>query len=187
MSDPGWGYSGVRSICIGHATHWGDSDTLHFKTQQDSNNKNRLSIDADQFKTTIKNFENLSSTISKVPKKSTQISQSYQQTTTQNTQTNSQKTKFNVGSNQKISPKPKAIARPYYKHSTPSPQQEGICTSSESETDSDEEVNVDDVEEVEVGDEEQEDTLEDLTKSTSETTIPNRRHLRSNWKTSTNL
>ena len=72
-----------------------------------------------------------------------------------------------MGLNKKISLKPKAIAKLNYKHSTPSPQQEGVCTFSESDTDLDEEVNVDDVEKVEVEDEEQEDILEDLCKPSS--------------------
>ena len=159
--------------------------TTKEKTQPDSNSKNRLSMDAEQFKTTIKNFEDLTGTKPKVPKKSIKKSQINQQSIN-NTQTTSLKTKFNVGSNKKISPKPKAIARPPFKHSTPSPQQEGICTSSDS--DSDAEVNIDDVEEVEVSDEEQEESsLEDLAKPSSESTVPNRRQLRSNSKTSTNL
>ena len=160
--------------------------TTKEKTQPDSNSKNRLSMDAEQFKTTIKNFEDLTGTKPKVPKKSIKKSQTNQQPNNNNTQTTSLKTKFNVGSNKKISPKPKAIARPPFKHSTPSPQQEGICTSSDS--DSDAEVNIDDVEEVEVSDEEQEESsLEDLAKPSSESTVPNRRQLRSNSKTSTNL
>ena len=62
-----------------------------------------------------------------------------------------------------------------------------MCTSSETESDSDEEVNVDEPDEIEANTTEQEDILEDLTKSSSETAIPNRRQLRSNSKTSTNL
>ena len=152
------------------------------KPSQES--KNRLSMDSEQFRSTIKNFENLSGTKPKVPKKSTQTKQ---QTTTNTSPVKQPQTKFNMGSNKKISPKPKAIARPKYKHSTPSPQQEGMCTSSETESDSDEEVNVDEPDEIEANTTEQEDILEDLTKSSSEIAIPNRRQLRSNSKTSTNL
>ena len=148
-----------------------------YTTKQDTKKGNRLSMDADLFKSTIKNFENLSGTKSKVPIKNSLPNQTKEEATRHSTQEKQQKTQFNKGSNKKISPKPKAIARSHYKRSTPSPQQEGMCTSSESESDSDEEVNVDDVEEVEVDEKEQEDVFEDLTKLTSETSIPSRRHL----------
>ena len=122
------------------------------KPSQESNN--RLSMDSEQFKSTIKNFENLSGTKPKAPKKSIQTKQ---QTSTHTLQDKQLKTKFNMGSNRKISPKPKAIARPQFKHSTPSPKQEGMCTSSETDSDSDEEVNVDEPDEVEANYTEQED------------------------------
>lgn len=164
---------------------------LYTNKSQDTNSNNRLSMDSDQFKSTLKNFENLSGTKPKVPTKSKNSSQSKQPIITQTSQ-KTLKTKFNLGSNKKISPKPKAIARPPYKHSTPSPQKEGMCTSSESEseTDSNEEVNIDDVEVAEFNETESEDVLEDLTRPATETTtetIPNRRQLRSNSKSSTNL
>ena len=170
-----------------------DGTQIFYPSQNKDTNSNRLSMDKEQFHTTIKNFENLSGAKPKVSKKSPQTTQitSTQNTPTQNTPTqntliDSKKTKFNVGSNRTIYPKPKAISKPHYKHSTPSPQKEGMCTSSESETDTDEEVNIDDVEPVEVKGDEQEDTLENLTKTTLETTSTSRRQLRSKSKSSTN-
>ena len=141
--------------------------------------KERLSMDANLFRSTVENFENLSSSTNQ-PKHTTQL----QNTQPKPTLKKYTKPNFNLGSNTKISPKPKTASRQQYKHSTPSPQKEGMCTSSESETDSDEEVNVDDVQEM--AEDEVDDTLEDLTKTVSET-IPKRRQLRSSSKNSSNL
>ena len=165
-----------------------DGTQIYYPSQNKNTNSNRLSMDKEQFQSTIKNFENLSGAKPKGTKKSPQTTQisSTHITPAQNTLADSKKTKFNVGSNRTIYPKPKAISKPHYKHSTPSPQKEGMSTSSESETDSEEEVNIDDVDPVEEKGDEQEDTLEDLTKSTSETTTTSRRQLRSKSKSSTN-
>ena len=85
------------------------------KQEQESKKVNRLSMDADLFKSTIKNFENLSGTKPKVSQKNTLSNQSKYQATTLTSQEKQQKTPFNMGSSKKISPKPKAIARPHYK------------------------------------------------------------------------
>lgn len=153
-------------------------------THTNTNKKERLSMDINQFKSTIENFENLSSLNTSLPTQSKHTSQTQHLQPKQPVTTKQQKTNFHVGSNKKISPKPKAVTRQHYKHSTPSPQKEGICTSSETETDSDEEIDVDDVQQMVVN--ELDDTLEDLTKTNS-ASIPPRRQLRSNSNSTTKL
>ena len=79
------------------------------KQEHEFKKVNRLSMDADLFKSTIKNFENLSGTKPKVSQKNTISNQSKYQENTHTSQENQQKTQFNLGQAKKYPPNQKPL------------------------------------------------------------------------------